>query len=346
MGTKVIIDAGITEVNDVPKYSLYGHCTASGSLPDESIFLLEIVDPDAPEDDLLYRVAQISDLVVAVGYGKNRDQAIRDGVSYWRSAQFANYYTDVEVAARAKQVFQDEVNKLVSDYATYSDQFVAFSVEVEFPNSTVAATDALKAAYDTTLAAYNTARDTQEAADETLLNAQTTLDDTETWYERRLNLEASLDVRVAEVNHAEALYNIFLGTGVASDADWVIAQIESFIGAYDSWGSGVDPQRNSLEDDKNNFSAQRTKALSADISVIASYVTNLSNLKADIVTLYIPYSQANVTMATSAVTTAQTAKITADADVTARYAAVEAAYDAAKAVCPDWTPDTPLPAQP
>ena len=348
MATRVTLDADITEVNEVPKYRLYGRCTARGSLPDAHLFLTEIVDEDAPEDDLLYRVIQLSDLDPNVGYGTDRDEAVRNGVSYWRASQFANYYDDVEVAANAKQVLKDEINALVSDYATYSDQFEAVSEEVDFPNATTGAVDALKAAYDTALTEYQAAQVAQTSANETLEDAEDDLTEIETWLGRKDQLETDLAARTAEITTAKSLYNTFLGTspGAASDAAWIITRIESFISAYDTSGSGVDTERDGLEDDKNNFAAQRTKAKSVDVDdVIALAVSNHSAMEADI-NSYIPTTVADQTTAETAVTTAQTAKVAADADVAAKYVILEAAYDAVKAVCPDWTPDEPLPAEP
>lgn len=349
MGTKVTIDGNITEVNDTPKYRLYGRCTARGSLPDESIFVLEIVDEDAPDEDVLYRVAQVPDIVdVTVGFDSDRDRAIRNGRTYWRSSQFTNYYDDVEVAANAKQVLQDEVNELVTAYVTYSDQFEATSEEVEFPSAATGAVQALKDAYDTAYSDYATALTTQETADETLTDAQSELSDIEDWLDRKAQLESDLADRTSEITTAKALYAAFLGTppGAASDAAWIITRIEAFISAYDTSGSGVDTERDGLEDDKNDFAAQRTKAKSADVdSVIEQGRQNHANMQASTST-YIPYTSADLTTAQNAVTAAQTAKVTADADVTAKYAAMEAAYDAAKAVCPDWTPDNPLPPEP
>jgi len=352
MGTKVTIDGNITEVNDTPKYRLYGRCTARGSLPDESIFVLEIVDEDAPDEDVLYRVAQVPDIVDAtVGFDSDRDRAIRNGRTYWRSSQFTNYYDDVEVAANAKQVLQDEVNKLVTAYVTYSDQFEATSEEVEFPSAATGAVQALKGAYDTAYSDYATALTTQETADETLTDAQSELSDIKNWLDQKAQLELDLTDRVTEITTAKTLYATFLGTlgtppGAASDAAWIIARIEAFISAYDTSGSGVDTERDGLEDDKNDFAAQRTKAESADVdNVIEQGRQNHINMQASTST-YIPYTNADLTTAQNAVTSAQTAKITADADVTAKYAAMEAAYDAAKAVCPDWTSDNPLPPEP
>lgn len=359
MGTKVTIDGNITEVNDTPKYRLYGRCTARGSLPDESIFVLEIVDEDAPDEDVLYRVAQVPDIVdVTVGFDSDRDRAIRNGRTYWRSSQFTNYYDDVEVAANAKQVLQDEVNELVTAYVTYSDQFEATSEEVEFPSAATGAVQALKDAYDTAYSDYATALTTQETADETLTDAQSELSDIEDWLDRKAQLEADLTDRTAEMQNAKDRFSAFLGSGIASDAEWFITQVTNFIANYDSHlplitdpnRAYLDSIRDGLEDDKNDFAAQRSQALTAFVNgSIAQGLQNHQNMEADAApaaTKYIKYTAADLTTAQNAVTAAQTAKVTADADVTAKYAAMEAAYDAAKAVCPDWTPDNPLPPEP
>jgi len=351
MATKVTIDADIADVNGTPQYRLYGRCTARGSLPDEYLFLTEIVNPDAPDDDELYRVAQVPDMLGDTAYGTDRDAAIRNGLSFWRSSQFANYYDDAEVAANAKQVLKDEVNALVSDYETYSNQFAASSEEVEFPSAETGAVDALKDAYDTAYTDYAAAQATQTAADSALEDAQDTLSETETWLDRKTELQSDMADRTDEMTSAKTLYGTFLGTppGVASDAAWFIKQVEDFITAYDANGSGdaaLDTLRTDLENDKNAFSAQRQTAKTVDVdSTITQGETNHSNMESNVNT-YNPYTTADLTTAQNDVTTAQTAKVTADADVTAKYAALEAAYDAAKAVCPDWVPDNPLPPEP
>ena len=349
MATKVTIDASTAEVADVPKYRLYGRCTARGSLPDTSIFVLEIVDEDAPDDDVLYRVAQVPDIVdPTLGYDDDRDMAIRNGRSYWRSSQFANYYDDVEVAANAKQVMKDEVNALVEAYTTYSDQFEATSEEALFPSAETGAVDALKDAYDTAYTDYVAAQTAQTTANEAVDDAQDDLDEIEDWLDKKALLESDLADRTTEITTAKTLYTTFLGTppGAASDAAWIIDKIEDFILAYDTSGSGVDTEKDALEDDKNAFSAQRQAAKNNDVdATITQAVTNHSNMEANI-NSYIPTTTADRDAAQTALTTAQTAKVTADADVQAKYTALEAAYDAAKAVCPDWTPDNPLPPEP
>ena len=349
MATKVTIDADITEVNDTPQYRMYGRCTARGSLPDTAIFVQEIVNPDVPEDDLLYRVAQVSDVEGSLSYGTDRDAAIRDGFTYWRSAQFANYYVDVEVAANAKQVLKDEINALVANYTIYSTQFEAVSEEVEFPNATTGAIDALKVIYETSLEEYQAAQLAQTSANAELVSAQDDLTEAETWYGRKVQLEEDLAQRTTEITAAKTLYNTFLGTppnGTPSDAAWIIKQIEDFITDYDSSGSGVDTEKDALEAAKNAFASQRQTAKTVDVdSTITQGETNHSNMEANVNT-YNPITTADVTTAENAVTSAQTAKVTADADVTAKYAALEAAYEAVKAVCPDWTPDEPLPPEP
>ncbi len=355
MGTKVTIDANITEAHDKPQYTLYACCTERGALLDKHIFLTEIVDPDAPEADLLYRVIQVADTDAVLGYGTDRDKAIRDGVSYWRAAQFTTYYADAEVAANAKQVFQDEVNALVASYTTYTNQFEAASEEVEFPNATTGAVDGLKAAYADAAVNYDAALVTQETADETLEDNQKRLDEVDLWLGRKEELADALQERTAEMVAAGFMYGQFLGTtpgGMPSDAAWFIAEVTAYIAGYDSNlplladpnRAILDSLRDVLENDKNDFAAQRQAAKSVDIdSTIAQAIVKHQSMTPD---TYIPYTTADRDTAQDAVTSAQTAKVTADADVTAKYATLEASYDAVKAVCPSWVPEPPLPATP
>jgi len=353
MTTKIQIDADTTYVNDTPKYRLYARCTEQGSLPDRHTFIVEIVDSDDPTGDILYRVASVADMEGDSGYVTNRDTAIASGFTYWRASQFTNYYNDAEVAANAKTVLQDEVNALVQDYETYSSDFAASSEVVTFPQQTTAAVQALKDAYDTALTAYNTALTTQTTADATVETAEEDLDDINDWLDRKDTLSSDLDDLTTGITEAKTRYSDFLGiagSGVASNSAWIVEKIEEFLQAYDSeYPTGnplLDTERDALEGDKNAFSAQRGTAKTVDVDqIITQSVTQHTDAEANINT-YIPYTDADRDSAQSTLTSAQSAKVTADADVQAKYAALETAYDAVKAVCPDWTPDEPLPASP
>jgi hypothetical protein len=79
----------------------------------------------SPEDDIFTRVTKIADLDEDVGFPLNRAEAIGNGTSYYRAAEFYKRFSDPEVASNARQALLDEVNSLVSGYADYGTEFTS-----------------------------------------------------------------------------------------------------------------------------------------------------------------------------------------------------------------------------
>lgn len=93
-----------------------------GDLPDGAVFLLEIFDENDPKDDTLARVCTVADMDV---YRKNRAQALLAGDKFFRSIVATKSYPHIEDAVVAKDFLVEQVNALVSEYATYANDFKA-----------------------------------------------------------------------------------------------------------------------------------------------------------------------------------------------------------------------------
>lgn len=347
--TVVYIEADIVEVDDEPRYRLYGGCTDKGDLLDQSIFLMEIIDPNDALSDTLARVVHLSDLDSEVGFKTSRVDAVLAGDAYWRNTQFTRYYTDVEVASAAKTTLQDEVNRLVNEYDVYKNDYETGGSSVSFPTADSSILDTLVGVYDDALVTYNTALADQATAATALTTAQDDYDEIKNWLEKRDLLSGDLGNRTSEMTSAQTLYATFLGTtpGIEADASWVLTEIENFLQAYDdeySSGAPLEADRDALEEAKNKFSTQRSTALAADVNgTINNGINAHSSMDAN---TYYLVSDSDLNAAQTTLASATTDKASADAEVTATYAALETAYNAVKAVDPTWTPDEPLPPDP
>lgn len=355
MATTVVhLEADTVEVDEQPRYRLYASCTEPGDLQDVHMFLIEIVDTLIPIDDVFKRVLNVSDLDSEVGFLNDRGAAIAAGSDFYRSNEFTKYYDDVEVAANAKQVAQDEINRYVNEYTTYSTEFVTTGTgeDVSFPTAEESTSDALQTAYDTALTAYNTALATQVVATVTLTDAEEESDEAGLWVEKRDVLASDLDLRTGEIEIARTQYQEFL-SAAEGKAKWFHTKVKEFINAYDiaynPEEGELTVERDTLETEAQQFLEAITTATAADVNgTIQTGVNEHTTMRGSVNTYYIqsPSVDADLQTKQNAVTTAQTAKIIADADVTAKYDLVVDAYQAAKAVSPDWTPVPPLPGLP
>ena len=349
--TVVHLEADRVEVDDQPRYRLYASCIDQGDLQDAFMFLTEIVDQEIPGNDVFERVLNVTDLDIDIGFPNNRDTAIAEGKNFYRANEFTKYYDDVEVAANAKQVLQDEVNRYVNEYVTYTTDFETPigpppGEDVLFPTSEEAIADSLKTAYDTTLAAYDTAQTTQQAAAVAFTEAEDEETEVSLTVDKRDNLQDDLNDRSSEMGAAQDLYLTFLGQDEPR-ARWFYNQVLDYINHS---GAATGTYLDALTNDAQTFLEAISTATSADVNgTIQTGRSNHTNMAGN-PDQYYEFDGASLDnyliTKQNAVTTAQTAKVIADADVTAKYELVEAAYSAAKAVCPDWTPDTPLPPRP
>ncbi len=342
--TKVIIDADSVEINGTFVYRLQAGCIEKGELQDVYIFLLEMLDPLDPAKDELERICTVAD-IVAGGFYTNRAQAETAGHLLFRSNAMTKYFDDVQVANDAKTVLQDTINTLVQDYITYSDSYEGVAEEVEFPTTDPTATQALKNTYEDELEAYDTALETQATAASTLDTSQTTYDTAKSQIDKRDSLKVKFNETQSSVSDAQVDFSSYVGTtpGVNQDAAWIVTQIDTFINAYNSSGSGVDFYRDNLESDRNDFEQNRKNVKNAIVDgAFSSTVTDMQTLYTTLDS-YFDITDSDLTTAESDLAAAKAAKVEADAAVTATYALLLAAYLAAKAVCPEWSTEAPPP---
>jgi len=341
--TGIHIEAGITQVNGEPRYRLYARCASPGDLKDINIFLMEIVDVRDPAGDVFARVITVPDLDVDIGYKTSREQAIQVGASYWRASQMAKDYEETDVAVQARTVLEDEINRLISEYTAYSNQFEDAGTDINFPTVTTPVAQAAQDAYDTALTTYTAALDTQSAASSDLDAAQVEFEDVKAWLDKKELLTTDLNYGINRLQDLVARVKVFAGTGVSYDCQWIITEITDFINAYDADGSGVDTAAAYLETGKNYYSTQLATFRSVDIALGDSLVSHCVAMNPD---NYYLVDDGDYQAKEDAVTAAQTSKINADAAVTTQYAALVASYNSAKSVCPTWAPDEPLPPDP
>jgi len=341
--TVVHFEANVVEVEDEPRYRLYASCTEQGDLKDKHIFRMEIVDNADDSQDVFDGLVEMSDLDDTEGYKTNRYSAVAAGDQYWRSPQFAKYYEDVDVAVQAKEVLKDEINRLIEQYVTYSTEYETAGEDLTFPTGEPTIIDTQKEAYQTALDDYTTAQEAQATATTALETAEAEYEEVKEWIDKKEQLEEDLDAAKARLTDFVNRVKVFYGTGVTYDCQWIINEIVDFIEAYDADGSGVDIERDSLNGAKDNFSKQRASFNAVDIALGNDLVNFCSGMNVDD---YYLVTDADLATKENAVTAAQTAKVAADATVTAKYSVLEIAYQNVKAVCPTWIPDEPLPPRP
>lgn len=328
MGTTLVhFEANTILVNDLPRYRLYASCTEAGSLKDNHIFLHEIVDPNNALLDTFVRVLEVSDFDTDVGYKSNRLAALSSGAIYWRAASMTKYYEEVDVAVQAKQVLQDEINRLITDYVSYSEQYATSGEDLEFPTAVAATVQQYVDLYDTALTNYENSLTAQTTATVALSTAQTDYEEIYAWLEKDDALQQKLDGISDRLTPFLTATNTFANT-----------QTSSFLASLEATGL-TGPQQTLV----SGYRVQQATYLNSQYPIGAAAIGELAGLD---VSSYYLVGPADLAAAEATLAAAQTVKITADAAVQANYSLLEAAYEAVKAVCPSWSPDEPLPPRP
>lgn len=119
----------------VARFRVVMSITDKGDLPDKSVFLKAITAVADPKQDDLVRVARTGDMLA---YTNSREEAIRRRDPYWRDAVVIKDYNDIEAARIASGFLKEQVNALVREYSTYTNDFVADHGEVTvFPQDDI-----------------------------------------------------------------------------------------------------------------------------------------------------------------------------------------------------------------
>lgn len=106
-----------------------------------------------------------------------------------------------------------------------------------------------------------------------------------------------------------------------------------------------DPEKTTLDTEFTNFKTSMNYAENNKTGItagVANHDTQYNNVKDSVDNTYEPA----VTSAEDTLKEKQADYVTAQGTTQAAYDAVIAAYDVVKAVCPNWSPDPPLPSQP
>jgi hypothetical protein len=327
--TLVHFEANTVTVANEPRYRLYASCTVKGSLKDTHIFLHQIVDPSNPLLDVFARVLQVSDFDTDVGFKSNRYQAISAGHAYWRAASMLKLYEEVDVAVQAKQVLEDEINRLITEYVAYSEQYETSGEDIEFPTEVAATVEKYVALYDTTLTNYQNSLTAQMTAHVALTTASDNYEEIAEWLKKEDDLRIVLDSIIARMGPFLTSTNTFAYTNCGT----VITAMETPPGT-------LDPTQQAALD---AFKLQRADYLNIDYPIGVGCKDSL-----DAIDLgdYYPVTSGDLAAAEATLAAAQTASITADAAVQVNYTLLEASYEAVKTVCPSWIPDEPLPPRP
>lgn len=101
-------------------YEISSTVTQKGDLPDDGIFVYQIVQRNDAGQDKYTRVATVSDLL---DYQTDRPTAVARGDEYFRNSAASIEYSNAQVAQTAVGLLDDLINNLVVNYITYSTEF-------------------------------------------------------------------------------------------------------------------------------------------------------------------------------------------------------------------------------
>jgi hypothetical protein len=233
--TKLHEERTVIRVGDVQKYQVRVYCSDGGNLPDEGLFVHQIVNQADPLQDVFVRIADIVDFSLTDGFLSSRLAATIKGDVYWRAAELTKTYDDLDVATAAVQAIFDRVNTLVNDYEVYNDDFVTAGEDLEFPTTDPTQVESLKSAYAAAYAAYLAATTAETDAKTALDSASASLTTLQTDYQDWLDLrhrfqeEDGNDQQAMEDAHYALNNFVSYGTGSALQ---IIGAIDSFVFSY------------------------------------------------------------------------------------------------------------------
>lgn len=326
------------------QYRIITICTDRGNLPDPGVFLMEIGDEGDASSDTFTRIVSIIDFTE---YSNDRSAAIAAGASYWRNYAVTKYYDDVDVAVAATTAIQDRLNELATDYTTYEDDFKTGGTPDTFtvPSANATYIASLKAAYDTAYTAYQTAVTNEATAQSDKDEADTELTSASTDYQKVVEASEELVKICSNFSSAVSAMTDFGASSLTMDS-LVRAVTEAYAAADDSQVlntlTALITALDNLEFGYATYAAAReefvtnTNDAGVGSSACQAYVSEFN------INVLSPANQRFQTAQTE-VTATTRALSEAEAAVTTAYATLEAAYDAVKEICPDWTPDNAFP---
>jgi len=143
MPTDVLFTPYVYSVDAQALYRITASVQDRGDLPDDGVFVYQIVNKAYPSLDVYSRVSTVSDYV---DIERDRVLATVKGSGFYRSATFTKEYSNVRVANTAKELVKDYVNSLVEQYALYLSGFTGTELTA-FPLFADSIIEASKAEY-------------------------------------------------------------------------------------------------------------------------------------------------------------------------------------------------------
>ncbi len=326
-GTQVIQQRLTQVVSGVTQYSIVTTCTVPGTLQDTGIFLLDIITPADPKDDVLKRVIGVADVSV---YGTNRDTEVALNSGSWRSSSFTLTYTDITVANSAKDDLNARITALVNKYDEYLQEFATNDggVVISFPTADLSIQTELKNAYYEANENVTTAQEALTAHTTECAGEKTELDSTETQLQ-----QAQADLVLATSIQAVVTATYAVDSSVYTTLNTNNTQLRTL----NQTSSATDPEKDNINAVLNSNGAALTSfntqngALSTLLG--GAIATQVSTLQARVGSLI----QAKNTLLVQ-LNKCHTTASELEAALTAAIAAREAALAAVVAVCPDFVP--------
>lgn len=245
-----------TDVSGNEVFRILSECVDPGQisngtgLPDKGVFLYSIFNSRNTNADEFERVCSINDLET---YASNRDEAIANNDSYWRSYTLTRDYDKLTTGVQAVTVIADRINVLVNDYASYIGDFKTDPAPEDkaYPTSDPTYVTELKTTYDTKVSDYEdtvAAHDAAETARDDAVDAVSASQDTlSEWQEVQDKVcggdvsgsgnEFGLSPYVSEVSNA--FKNLFDNTGAVPHYDTNTVDVKNAMDAFIALVEGV-----------------------------------------------------------------------------------------------------------
>lgn len=287
--------------------------TIPAQLPHINVFVLSVGDVADPKQDVLARVARISDLTT-VPIGRDAGLAAVPSVgAEYLSATTTNSYDTLETANAAAVTFQDRVNALIESWITYNTQFSAPTPTpaiFTLPRVDDSQKEALIAAYKVAKQDRYQKQLLKTEADAALLRAQTD-------YTYKQNLVAGATTLVSGTTDAGSQLNTttlwFDGLKTAGDT----------FRAANPGGTGGAAFDTALASAANQQTSMTT--FEANAATLTATTTTYRNAR-----------QTESNTANTALTAAQSDQTTKAQQLVSAQATESAALTAVLAVCPDF----------
>ena len=325
-GTQVRMDRSTIVVNGTNKYQITASCILKGTLPDVYIFLLNINDVVDPKNDTLARVIDVADIT---SYLDDRDDAIANADTLFRSYSVTLVFDNIDTANAAQKELKSRINTLVNNVDTFLDEFETANrgEVVVYPTVDPSEKQARIDVYEASEAPVTAA---EEARDEHIVECNAL--ETELGY---------LDLRISD---AQTDYNALSPIQATIAASSIVyGSVYSTIGAertlirnYNSTSSATPAEQANIEAQLVGMDAQLTafgtnntqlSAANAQLlSAVSSVQARLTTLNAERTTLVSDLNKCNLKA------------IELQAAVDAARAARNTALAAVLEVCPDYVP--------